>query len=70
MSTYSASKTVALAQSAEEGAALSGRPLSLAFSLPAGGTGVFAGASGSGTLTSVGAGDAIVIHYSGTLAIP
>jgi hypothetical protein len=35
-----------------------------------GGTGVFAGATGSGTLTSVGAGDAIVIHYSGTLAIP
>jgi hypothetical protein len=35
-----------------------------------GGTGVFAGATGSGTLTSVGAGDAIVIHYSGTLVIP
>jgi hypothetical protein len=35
-----------------------------------GGTGAFAGATGSGTLTSVGAGDAIVIHYSGTLAIP
>jgi len=35
-----------------------------------GGTGVFAGAAGSGTLTSVGAGDAIVIHYSGTLVIP
>jgi len=35
-----------------------------------GGTGVFAGAIGGGTLTGVGAGDAIVIHYSGTLAIP
>ena len=29
----------------------------------AGGTGAFAGATGGGTLTSVGAGDAIVIHY-------
>src|SRR5437899_7214319 len=42
MSTYSASKAVALAQSAEEGAALSGRPLSLAVFFPSGGTGVFA----------------------------
>ena len=48
MSTYSASKTVALAQSAEEGAALSGRPLSLAFSFPAGGTGVFASLAWAG----------------------
>jgi NitT/TauT family transport system permease protein len=46
MSTYSASKTVALAQSAEEGAALSGQPLSLAF--PAGGTGVFASLAWAG----------------------
>ena len=38
--------------------------------LVVGGTGVFAGATGGGTLTSVGAGDGIVIHYSGTLAIP
>lgn len=35
-----------------------------------GGTGVFAAASGNGTLRSVGAGDAIVIHYSGTLTLP
>jgi len=42
MSTYSGYKAVALAESAEEGAALSGRPLSLAVSFPAGGTGVFA----------------------------
>ncbi len=42
MSTYSGSKAVALAQSAEEGAALSGRSLSWAVSLPSGGTGVFA----------------------------
>lgn len=35
-----------------------------------GGTGVFAGATGAGTLTSVGAGDGIVIHYSGTLTLP
>ena len=42
MSTYSASKAVALPQSAEEGAAFAGRPLSLPASFPAGGTGVFA----------------------------
>jgi len=42
MSTYSASKTVALPQSVEEGAAFAGRPLSLPTSLLAGGTGVFA----------------------------
>jgi hypothetical protein len=35
-----------------------------------GGTGVFAGAAGNGTLTSAGAGDGIVIHYSGTLTRP
>lgn len=35
-----------------------------------GGTGVFAGATGGGTLTALGAGDAIVIHYDGTLALP
>ena len=35
-----------------------------------GGTGAFAGATGGGTLTSVGAGDAIVIHYEGTLTLP
>jgi hypothetical protein len=35
-----------------------------------GGTGAFAGATGSGTLVSVGAGDGIVIHYSGTLTLP
>ena len=34
------------------------------------GTGVFAGAAGGGTLISVGAGDGIVIHYSGTLSLP
>ena len=42
MSTYSASKAVALAQSAEEGAAIAGQPLSLPVSLSSGGTGVFA----------------------------
>ena len=42
MSTYSASKTVALPQSVEEGAAFAGRPLSLPTSLLAGGTGIFA----------------------------
>src|SRR5467141_201009 len=42
MSTYSASKTVALPQSVEEGAAFAGRPLSLPTSLLASGTGVFA----------------------------
>ena len=42
MSTYSVSKAVAIAQSAEEGAALSGRPLSLPISFPSGGIGVFA----------------------------
>ena len=42
MSTYSASKAVALAQSAEEGAAIAGQPLSLPVSFPSGGTGVFA----------------------------
>jgi hypothetical protein len=35
-----------------------------------GGSGVFAGATGSGTLTGLGAGDAIVLHYSGSLTIP
>lgn len=35
-----------------------------------GGTGAFAGATGGGTLTSVGAGDAIVIHYTGSLTLP
>jgi hypothetical protein len=35
-----------------------------------GGSGRFAGATGAGTLRSVGAGDAIVIHYSGTLTLP
>lgn len=34
-----------------------------------GGTGVFAGASGSGTLTAIGAGDAVVIHYTGTITL-
>ena len=49
MSTYSAaSKVTALAQSAEEGAALSGRPLSLPISFPAGGTGVFASLAWAG----------------------
>ena len=42
MSTYSASKAVALAQSAEEGAAIAGQPLSLPFAFRSGGTGVFA----------------------------
>ena len=42
MSTYSASKAVALAQSAEEGAAIAGQPLSLPVSFPSGGIGVFA----------------------------
>jgi NitT/TauT family transport system permease protein len=43
MSTYPASETGALPQSAEEGVAFSGRPLSLPPSLLANGTGVFAG---------------------------
>jgi NitT/TauT family transport system permease protein len=42
MSTYSASKIVALPQSVEEGAAFAGRPLSLPTSLLANGTAVFA----------------------------
>jgi NitT/TauT family transport system permease protein len=42
MSTYSVSKAVAIAQSAEEGAALSGGSLSLPVSFPSGGIGVFA----------------------------
>jgi len=42
MSTYSASEAVALAQTAEEGAALAGQPLSLPISFLSGGTGVFA----------------------------
>jgi NitT/TauT family transport system permease protein len=42
MSTYSVSDVVALAQSAEEGAAIKGRPLSLPISFAAGWTGVFA----------------------------
>ena len=42
MSTYSASKTVALPQSAEEGAAFAGRPLSLPTLFLTGGTGLFA----------------------------
>ncbi|MGZ5837039.1 MAG: ABC transporter permease, partial [Xanthobacteraceae bacterium] len=42
MSTYSASKTVALPQSVEEGAAFASRPLSLPTSLLAGETSVFA----------------------------
>ena len=42
MSTYSASKAVALPQSAEEGAAFAGRPLSLPKSFLANGTAVFA----------------------------
>jgi len=42
MSTYSASKTVALPQSAEEGAAFAGRPLSLPVSFLANRTSVFA----------------------------
>jgi NitT/TauT family transport system permease protein len=42
MSTYSASKTVALPQSAEEGAAFAGRPLSLPVSVLANGTGILA----------------------------
>jgi hypothetical protein len=33
------------------------------------GTGAFAGATGGGTLTGVGAGDGIVIHYTGTLTL-
>ena len=33
------------------------------------GTGVFAGANGRGTLTAIGAGDAIVIHYAGTITL-
>jgi NitT/TauT family transport system permease protein len=42
MSTYLASKTIALPQSAEEGAAFAGRPLSLPASLTANGIGVLA----------------------------
>src|SRR3954451_14774308 len=42
MSTYSASKAVALPQSAEEGAAFAGRPLALPPSVLANGAGVFA----------------------------
>jgi NitT/TauT family transport system permease protein len=45
MSTYSASKAVAIPQSVEEGAALSGRPLSFPTALLASGTGVFASAA-------------------------
>jgi NitT/TauT family transport system permease protein len=45
MSTYSASKAVALPQSAEEGAAFAGRPLSLPTSWPADGTGALASAA-------------------------
>src|SRR5216683_3187654 len=45
MSTYSASKTVALPQSAEEGAAFAGRPLSLPTSFLASGTAVSATAA-------------------------
>jgi NitT/TauT family transport system permease protein len=43
MSTYSAFKTIALPQSAEEGAAFAGRPLSLPASLTANGINVLAG---------------------------
>ena len=42
MSTYSASKAVAIPQSAEEGAAFAGRPLSLPASFLASGTAVLA----------------------------
>ena len=42
MSTYSASKAVAIPQTAEEGAVLAGRPLSLPASLLASGTAVLA----------------------------
>jgi len=48
MSTYSASKTVGLPQSAEEGAAFAGRPLSLLIGFPAGGTCLFAGIAWAG----------------------
>ena len=34
------------------------------------GTGVFAGVSGSGTLTSHAGGDAYTIRYAGTVTIP
>jgi hypothetical protein len=34
------------------------------------GTGLFAGASGTGALTLTGAGDAIVIRYDGTIMLP
>jgi hypothetical protein len=34
-----------------------------------GGTGVFANASGSGALTAIAAGDAIVIDYAGTISL-
>lgn len=50
--------------------------LALTASAPAGtyvvlgGTGVFAGATCGGSLIGVGAGDGIVIHYSGTLTLP
>ncbi len=48
MSTYSASKTVALPQSVEEGAALAGRPLSLPTSFAASGSSVFASLAWAG----------------------
>src|SRR6195256_6517679 len=48
MSTYSVSEAVSLAQSAEEGAAIEGRPLSLPTAFPAGGTGVFASLAWAG----------------------
>jgi hypothetical protein len=35
-----------------------------------GGTGVFAGITGSGTVTAKIAGDILVIHYSGTVMLP
>jgi hypothetical protein len=35
-----------------------------------GGTGVFAGASGGGTLSFNAAGDALIIMYSGTISLP
>ena len=34
------------------------------------GTGVFAGATGTGTVSYVAAGDALVEHYSGTITLP
>jgi NitT/TauT family transport system permease protein len=48
MSIYSASKTVGLPQSAEEGAAFAGRPLSLAMAFPANGAGLFASIAWAG----------------------